>query len=73
MAHEIVHMLMGAGSHSDYGLMRPKWWSEDFRTGNLGGSGLSPSAVDLIRKEMAKRVAMATVANRVVVRGTEEQ
>jgi hypothetical protein len=30
MAHELGHLLLGSNSHSDTGIMRPKWQSENF-------------------------------------------
>lgn len=36
MAHELGHLLLGSNSHSDTGIMRPKWQSEDFLTPDFG-------------------------------------
>jgi hypothetical protein len=30
IAHELGHIVLGAGSHSSIGIMRPKWRQEDF-------------------------------------------
>jgi hypothetical protein len=36
MGHELGHLLLGSNSHSDTGIMRPKWQSEDFLTPEFG-------------------------------------
>jgi hypothetical protein len=56
MAHEIIHMLLPDGSHSDFGLMRGEWVSEDLRLGNPACFGLTKQTVELIRREALRRV-----------------
>lgn len=57
MAHEIVHLLLPAASHTHHGLMRPRWAPQDLEIGNRECSRLEPSAVELIQRETRRRVA----------------
>ena len=56
MAHEIVHLLLGAESHSDLGLMRGQWSAEDLRMPSGACLGLSAHAVESIRTGVARRI-----------------
>jgi hypothetical protein len=59
MAHEIGHLLLPVGFHSDVGLMRGQWCTEDLRIGSLAPFGLSPRAVQLMRQEVLRRATAA--------------
>jgi hypothetical protein len=59
MAHEIVHLLLGADSHSDLGLMRGQWSAEDLRMPSGACLGLSAHNVESIRTGAARRVLIA--------------
>ena len=55
MAHEIVHMLLPDGSHSESGLMRAEWWVGELKAGSLAAAGLSRHACEMIRREAEMR------------------
>ncbi len=57
IAHEIVHLLLPERSHSQYGLMRPQWSTEDLKAGRLGVRGLSRQAYETIHREAVRRSA----------------
>ena len=55
IAHEMVHLLLPASSHSVSGLMREKWSTEDLQFGGRAGVGLSTRWIELIREEGLRR------------------
>jgi hypothetical protein len=61
MAHEIVHMLLPVGSHSQFGLMRSKWFTDDLKVGSRGVRGLTRQAcVEIYREAVRRSAALAT-------------
>ena len=59
LAHEIVHVLLPDERHSDFGLMRGQWSTDDLRTDSGACIGLPVASVRLMRKEALRRVASA--------------
>lgn len=59
MAHEITHLLLGADSHSEIGLMRGQWSADDLRTVNSAWLGLPVRSVQSMQKEARRRVLIA--------------
>jgi hypothetical protein len=54
MAHEIGHLLLGVGSHSDAGLMKGDWDREDLRHFGVVTPRFSPIEADQIRAALAR-------------------
>jgi len=63
VAHELGHLLLGSNSHSDSGIMRPKWQSQDFLTPEFGVTKFSRNQVQKIYDRF-KQVAPIEVARR---------
>jgi hypothetical protein len=59
MAHEVVHLLLGTTSHTDFGLMKPIWNSEDLHFDSGGSLGLTPAGIAAIRNAAELRMAGA--------------
>lgn len=57
LAHEVAHMLLPVGSHSESGLMRPEWSTDDLKPGHFAAAGLSPQNARLIHLEAVRRTA----------------
>jgi hypothetical protein len=53
MAHELGHLLLPYGSHSQTGLMRGGWNDHDLQDANFGWLRFSKSEGDLIRRRLA--------------------
>jgi len=69
MAHEIGHLLLGAGSHSPGGLMREHWKRQDLTRAAEGNLLFNGREAGRIRTEVRKRrVAAEKYANSLVVR-----
>jgi hypothetical protein len=56
MAHEITHLLLPQHDHSEVGLMRAQWTSEDLRIASSARLELPPSSAELMRQEALRRV-----------------
>jgi hypothetical protein len=54
-AHEIGHLLLGSGSHSDKGIMRPSWSRKDFRVSPQGAFKFTAEQAQSIRAEVGER------------------
>jgi hypothetical protein len=54
-AHELGHLLLGSGSHSDRGIMRPSWRREDFGVSPQGAFKFTAEQAQSIRTEVGKR------------------
>jgi hypothetical protein len=52
IAHEIVHLLLPGASHTDLGLMRAKWYTEDLKVENSTRLTLSGQSARLIHKSL---------------------
>ena len=50
MAHELGHLLLPYGSHSEDGVMRGRWDVEEFRHVDVGHLGFTPFQADEIRR-----------------------
>ena len=59
MAHEITHLLLGTQGHSDLGLMRGHWNTDDLRIASSACLGLPMRSVEVIQKEALRRVLIA--------------
>ncbi len=59
LAHEIVHVLLPDEAHSDFGLMRGLWSTDDLRTDSSACMGLTAISVQLMQKEVLRRIASA--------------
>lgn len=55
LAHEITHLLLPGEHHSDSGLMRADWISDDLRFTSTAYFGLSPRSIQLMQKEVRRR------------------
>jgi len=54
-AHEIGHLLLGSQSHSQSGIMRARWTSEDFQRAPMGTFTFTTEQAEQMRAEVAKR------------------
>jgi hypothetical protein len=52
IAHEVGHLLLPYGSHSQTGLMRAQWNDEDLQRARDGGLGFTARQGDLIRSRL---------------------
>jgi hypothetical protein len=59
MAHEISHLLLPQGDHSDLGLMRGEWTADDLRITSSACLGLPMRSVQFMQKEALRRVLSA--------------
>jgi len=59
IAHEMVHLLLPASSHTVSGLMRKNWSTEDLQFGGQAGVGLSTRWIKLIQEEGLRRTRAA--------------
>ncbi len=57
LAHEITHLLLPSATHSQFGLMRAQWETDDMLTDSAACNGISASAGRLIHLEALRRVA----------------
>jgi hypothetical protein len=58
VAHEITHILQGVSRHSDTGIMKAFWNSEDIFEMGRGSLGFAPSDVYILYHNMDKRDAL---------------
>jgi hypothetical protein len=56
MVHELGHLLLGSGSHSEIGVMKGKWGSNEMRQIAWGGFHFTPQQSRLIRGEAQVRM-----------------
>ena len=56
-AHEIGHLLLGSGSHSSMGIMRPGWAPEELERAAQGQLGFTPQQSEKMRATVARRLA----------------
>ena len=59
MAHEITHLLLPQRDHSDLGLMRGEWTSDDLRITSSACLGLPVRSVQFMQEEALRRVLSA--------------
>lgn len=57
MAHEVTHLLLAGQPHSDTGLMRGTWSTEDLGMGSFACRGFTPKSIRLMQNEVARRTA----------------
>jgi hypothetical protein len=62
MTHEITHILQGIARHSETGVMRACWDSQDFLQMTKGPLPFAPEDIALIERGMRQRAAGATPA-----------
>ena len=55
MAHEIGHLLLGAGSHSRQGIMRPNWNRQDLEEAYCGRQTFTKKQVKQLRADIMDR------------------
>ncbi len=55
MAHELGHLLLGSNSHSDNGIMQPRWEVNQVRQLMMGGLLFTPDQSRLMRLEARAR------------------
>lgn len=55
IAHELGHLLLGANSHSDRGIMQPRWEPNQFRQLMLGTLLFTSAQSNLMREQVQKR------------------
>lgn len=59
LAHEITHLLLPHEDHTDFGLMRGIWSTEDLRITNPACEDLSSRSVQLMHREALRRLGAA--------------
>jgi hypothetical protein len=52
MAHELGHLLLGSNAHTEIGIMRPHWFSEQLRAVERGALFFSPEQARLMRNRL---------------------
>lgn len=62
MAHELGHLLLGAGHHSRTGIMRETWLAGDLRRAERGELGFSPSQANRMREQVEARMRFQATA-----------
>jgi hypothetical protein len=60
IAHEVGHLLLGANSHSDLGVMQPRWERKQIRQAMMGGLLFTPEQAKLIQAETQTRMRLRT-------------
>lgn len=60
MAHEITHLLLPEEDHSDLGLMRGQWATDDLRITSSACLGLPLRSVELMQREVLRRALART-------------
>ena len=60
LAHEIVHMLQGVARHSNTGLMKARWDTEDLRTISRTGLGMAAEDRQFVAARFAPTAAEGT-------------
>lgn len=59
LAHEVTHLLLPGEGHSDQGLMRAEWSTDDLTLTSTACVGLSPSSVRFMYREALRRANQA--------------
>jgi len=57
-AHELGHLLLGIGSHSPVGVMRPRWDAPQYQAAARGQLVFTPQQAERLRAELRKRMAL---------------
>jgi hypothetical protein len=55
LAHELAHLLVGAPSHADRGLMRASWGDEEIRRAGAQGFALTPADREQLSESVGAR------------------
>ena len=58
IAHELGHLLLGTNSHSDSGIMQPRWESNQFRQLMIGNLVFTTEQSKLMRKQARTRMRL---------------
>jgi hypothetical protein len=64
LAHEITHILQGVARHSETGVMKAHWTSDDYRWMCSHHLEFAPEDVELIQLAMKIRLAMKSQTGR---------
>ena len=70
-AHEIGHVLMGVASHREYGVMRARWDSRDWRALRAHALAFAPEDADLMNHNLRRRAARAAHLDRPLARAAQ--
>jgi hypothetical protein len=57
IAHEVGHLLLGSDSHSDAGVMQPRWERKQIQQATMGTLLFTPQQANLIRAEGQRRMS----------------
>jgi hypothetical protein len=57
IAHEVGHLLLGSDSHSDAGVMQPRWERKQIRQAMMGNLLFTRQQANLIRAEAQRRMS----------------
>jgi hypothetical protein len=57
ITHEVAHLLLGAGSHSDTGIMRANWYGEELKLIAQHTITFTPAQVEKMRTNIRTRMA----------------
>jgi hypothetical protein len=60
IAHELGHLLLGTNSHSDAGIMQPRWESDQFRQLMIGNLVFATEQSKLMREQARTRMRLST-------------
>jgi hypothetical protein len=61
LAHEIRHLLLPQANHTGFGLMRSQWNADDLLFTSVACLGLSGRSVQLMHREVLRRMVPQTV------------
>jgi hypothetical protein len=67
MAHELGHLFLGPGSHSDLGMMHGRWDQKDLRQAVYGRLLFTPQQAELIHAEVLARLGQQRTTERNVL------
>jgi len=57
IAHELGHVLLGPNSHSDNGIMRPRFQADDFRQAQCKSLAFTPQQAEQMRHAIVMRIS----------------
>ena len=60
IAHELGHLLLGTNSHSDTGIMQPRWEPNQFRQLMMGTLLFTADQSKLVREQARTRLRLQT-------------
>lgn len=68
IAHELGHLLLPSGAHSETGLMRPSWQLLDFKGVDSEQWRFTPAQADAVRRHLRQTLATAEAERLVALR-----